>query len=117
MRIKSSPHDVSTSMFLSVFLVLVCFLSAAQDVTTTSPISYEGHRVSSVEIAGRPDLELKALRSLISQPVDATYSQEKVDETVAALKNAGQFQAVELHGITKAAVPRVLFDLQPSLTV
>ena len=113
-RIKTSPHVIGTSILLLVVRLLTLFsVSAAQEVAPA--ISYEGQRVSSVEIAGRPDLDLRPLRSLISQPVNAPYSQEKVNETVAALKNAGRFRAVELQVTPEAAGLRLMFVLQPAL--
>jgi outer membrane protein insertion porin family len=113
---NTAPRGLGTSIPLRVFSLLA-LLSAcgAQELTPASPISYEGQRVSSVEIAGRPDLDLKPLQSLISQPVDTPFSQEKVDETVIALKNAGQFQAVELQVTPEAAGLRLMFVLQPAL--
>lgn len=113
---NTARHVIGTSFLMSVFLMLLPFSTfAVQDVGPASVISYEGLRVSSTEIAGRPDLDLKPLRSLIAQPVNAPYSQEKVDETVSALRNAGQFQKVEVQVTPEAGGLRVMFVLQPAL--
>ncbi len=109
-----SPYVIGTSAFLSIFLFLVS-ASGAQEVEPTSGISYEGRLVSSIEIAGRPDLDFKALQSLISQEVNAPYSQKKVNESVTSLKNTGPFQAVELQVTPEAAGLRLMFVLQPAL--
>jgi outer membrane protein assembly factor BamA len=78
-------------------------------------VSYEGQRVSTVEIAGRPDLDAEALQSLIHQPANAPYSQKRVEETIDALKNAGVFQAVELQVTPGTGGLRLMFVLQPAL--
>ena len=113
---KTAPHVIGTSIFMWVVLLLALFsVSAAQEVAPATAISYEGRTVSSVEIAGRLDLDLRLLRSLIAQPVNAPYSQEKVNETVATLKSIGQFQAVELQVSPEAAGLRLMFVVQPAL--
>ena len=76
--------------------------SLAADRSYDSGISYEGQRVSSVQLAGQPDGAPRRLRALIAQPDNAPYSQAKVDETVAALKKAGGFKDVEVE-VTPAA--------------
>src|SRR5437899_2033914 len=77
------PHVMGTSIFIWVVLLALFSVARAQEITPGPAVSYEGRSVSSVEIAGRPDLDLRLLQSLIAQPVNTPYSQEKVDETVA----------------------------------
>jgi outer membrane protein assembly factor BamA len=98
--------------YLCVFVLALRLLPAQQ--LTPSTISYEGQNVSSVDIAGRPDLNLRQLRQLIAQPVDKPYSKEKVDATIAALKQAGQFKDVQLEVRPQANGLQVLFVLQPA---
>ncbi|HEY6307836.1 MAG TPA: POTRA domain-containing protein [Candidatus Angelobacter sp.] len=76
---------------------------------------YEGQAVSTVDVAGRPDLDLTPLRALISQPANAPYSQAKVDSSAAALRSTARFQAVEVQVTPEAAGLRVVFVLQPAL--
>jgi outer membrane protein insertion porin family len=98
--------------YLCVFVLALRLLPAQQ--LTPSTISYEGQNVSSVDVAGRPDLNLRQLRQLIAQPVDKPYSKEKVDATIAALKQAGQFKDVQLEVRPQANGLQVLFVLQPA---
>jgi outer membrane protein insertion porin family len=106
--------NLATSAVLSVFVLCAAFApSAAQELAPAN--FYEGQHIASVEIAGRPDLDLTPLESLIVQPTNAPYSQEKVDETMVALKNAGKFQEVEVQVTPDAAGLRLLFVLQPAL--
>ncbi len=97
---------------ICVFVLALQLLPAQQ--LKPSTISYEGQNVSSVDIAGRPDLNVRQLRQVIAQPVGAPYSQEKVDATIAALKQAGQFKDVQLEVRPQADGLQVLFVLQPA---
>jgi outer membrane protein assembly factor BamA len=77
-------------------------------------ISYEGQRVTSVEIAGRPDLELSTMQPLIEQPINAPYEQQKVDATADNLKTASMSQEVDVQILPERNGLRVLFVLQPA---
>ncbi len=68
---------------------VVTVLHSQQIEATQGAVSYEGQQVSSVLLAGQPDGNPRKLRALIAQPINAPYAQVKVDETVAALQNAG----------------------------
>src|SRR5579864_7766010 len=87
---------------LAVVAVLAGFtfvkpvLYSQQIEATTAIVSYEGQKVSSVQLAGQPDGNIKKLRALITQAVNAPYQQAKVDESATALKDAGQFKDVEV---------------------
>lgn len=103
--------------FCSV-LSVVCFRDnarAQQGPAAGGPsISYGGQPVSSVELAGRPGLNLRTLQPLIAQKEGAPYSQQAIDETVAALKKTGQFEDVKPEVMPEANGLRVLFVLQPA---
>ncbi|HZD93812.1 MAG TPA: POTRA domain-containing protein, partial [Candidatus Sulfotelmatobacter sp.] len=81
---------------------------------TTSAISYEGQKVSSVQLAGQPDGNLKKLRLLIAQPINAPFEQAKIDQTVAALKQQGHFDKVEVQVSPAVDGLRVIFVLEPA---
>ena len=68
-------------------------LQSQQIETATTTVSYEGQRVASVQLAGQPDGNPRGLRAMIAQPINAPYTQAKVDETVAALKIWGATQS------------------------
>ncbi len=86
----------------------------AQEIQQTSTISYEGQKVSSVQLAGMPDGNARQLRKLITQPINAPYSQAKIDETVAALKQQGHFEKVEVQTAPAVDGLHVMFVLQPA---
>ncbi len=77
-------------------------------------ISYEGQRVASVEIAGKPDANLRELKPLITQPINNPYSQEKVDATISALKKAGASDDIDVNITPEANGLGLQFVLQPA---
>jgi outer membrane protein assembly factor BamA len=102
---------------LAAALLAVTLLAAvvySQDTQPTAEVSYEGQKVSSVQIAGQPDGNLKKLRSLIAQPINAPYAQANIDRTVEALKQAGNFDKIEVQVEPSAEGLHVIFVLQPA---
>ncbi len=77
--------------------------------------SYEGQRVTTVELAGQPDLDTSKLKPLLQQRDGEPFSQEKVDASIAALKKTGRFQDVTLEVRPDANGVRVLMILQPAI--
>ena len=76
--------------------------------------SYEGQNVTSVELAGRPNLDTEQLLPLLAQQRNQPFSEAKVDQSIAALKRTGRFDDVELAVLPEADGVRVLFVLQPA---
>ena len=109
-------------MVVAVAVGFACLSSALHsqqpavgpEIEATTAISYQGQRVSSVLVAGQPDGNLKRLRDLIAQPVDAPYDQAKVDATVAGLTKEGHFQSVEVQVTPAAEGLHVMFVLNPA---
>lgn len=111
------PH-LCVSILLSAALVLL--LKVATDAQENpagaeASISYEGQKVASVELAGRPGMNLRLMNPLIQQKINAPYRQQEIDATVAALKKSGKFQDVTVEVLPEANGLRVLFVLQPAL--
>jgi outer membrane protein insertion porin family len=77
--------------------------------------SYEGQTVTSVEIAGRPDLKASEFDSQLLQKSDQPFAKQKVDGTVVALKSTGRFQNVEVQVEPEAKGLRILFVLEPAI--
>lgn len=105
-------HLLCTAFLL---LAAISALKANAQQANAPTISYEGQQVSSVELAGRPDLDTRQLKHLIVQPEGAPYLQEEIDQSIAALKAAGEFTAVQTEVTPQANGLQVLFILQPAL--
>ncbi len=77
--------------------------------------AYVGQKVSSIEVAGRPDLDDHDYQSLFAQQAGQPFDGEKVKQSVAALKATGKFQDVQLSIIPDIEGVRVLLIVQPGL--
>jgi outer membrane protein insertion porin family len=77
--------------------------------------SYEGQPAVSVEIGGRPDLNQQELLPLLMQKQGEPFSQAKIDQSIAALKDSGKVKEVELEIRPQANGVRVLLVCQPAV--
>ena len=123
-----APPHRRTSRFRSSLLCLILLNSLVgrlparqipQD-THTPPAeqvlaSYEGQTVTSVEIAGRPDLKTAQFESDFAQKASQPFDKQKIDLSVAALKSAGHFQNVRIEVEPDANGLRLLFVLEPAV--
>src|SRR6185437_13917609 len=75
--------------------------------------SYDGQNVTSIEIAGQPNLDAKDLLPLLTLKTKEPFSEEKAEESIAAIKKAGRFHDVQLDIRPETNGVRVLFVLQP----
>ena len=117
-RISASPA------FLFCFLILIVHgmpLDGQTPQDSQTPpadqilASYEGQAVTSVDIAGRPDLSTSQFESELVQKSGEPFAKQKVDATVAALKSAGQFENVRVQVEPVSNGLRVLFVVEPAV--
>lgn len=114
---KNSRRWIGTSIIVAVAAGLTLLspkLHSQQQVEATAAVSYEGQRVSSVQLAGQPDGNPRKLQEMIAQPINAPYSQAKVDETAAALTKGGAAKNVEVQVTPAPEGLHVLFVLKPA---
>ncbi len=114
---KNFQRWIGTSILVAVAAGLASLspkLHSQQVQAETAAISYEGQRVSSVQLAGQPDGNPRKLRALITQPINAPYAQAKVDETAAALAKTGGVKDVEVQVTPAPEGLHVLFVLKPA---
>src|ERR1700735_3518787 len=77
--------------------------------------SYEGQKVTAVEIAGRPNLDTSKLLPLMQQHAGEPFSRDKIDQSITALKSAGNFSEVQLQIEPEADGVRVLLIAEPAV--
>jgi outer membrane protein assembly factor BamA len=77
--------------------------------------SYDGQTVTSIEIAGQPDLNTAQFESSFAQKAGEPFSKEKVKQTAAALKAQGKFKDVRIQVEPSAKGIRVLLVLEPAV--
>jgi outer membrane protein insertion porin family len=99
--------------------MIAAFTSAAtlhaQQIQAVAPtVSYERQKISSVQLAGQPDDNVRRLRPLIAAMNNAQYSQTQVDQAAAELRKAGPFDNVEVQVAPAAEGLHVIFILEPA---
>ena len=77
--------------------------------------SYEGQNVSSVELAGHPEMDMGPFLPLLVQKQDEKFSQAKINATVEAIQSTHRFDAVQVQVRPEPAGIRVLFILEPAV--
>ena len=78
--------------------------------------SYEGQTVASIGIAGQPALQTSQFDEEFKQKAGEPFSKDKVNQTAAALKAAGngKFTDVRIHVTAEANGVHVQFVLEPA---
>jgi len=76
---------------------------------------YEGQKVSSVQVAGQIDVNAEKYAAQFVQPYGQPFSQEKVQQTAAAIKKAGKFSEVRIDVNPEAEGVRVIYVVEPSV--
>ncbi len=74
-----------------------------------------GQQISSIELAGRPDLNEAQLLPLLEQHAGEPFDLAKSRRTVDAIKATGKFEDVQLSVIPDLEGVRVMFVLQPAM--
>ncbi|HET6208044.1 MAG TPA: POTRA domain-containing protein [Terracidiphilus sp.] len=77
--------------------------------------SYEGQNVTSIELAGQPDLDPSAFASAYDQQVNHPFSQEKIQQAAATIKAHGKFDDVRVEVDPAAEGVRVTLILEPAM--
>jgi outer membrane protein insertion porin family len=126
MTAQSKGRTITKSLWFATVLILYSGL-AAQTTSQPSALpktappaqailsSYEGQNVTAIEIAGRPSLDTSKLLLLLPQHAGEPFSKEKVDESIAVLKKAGNFDEVQLQVEPEANGARVLLIVEPAV--
>ncbi len=123
-RFRKAARAGRLMLYFSILAGASCTAVAlgAQSVANTGTASadqflssYEGQTVSAVQIAGRPeDITAKYSRELV-QKAGEPFSKEKVNQSAAALKAAGNFEQVQVQVIAEPNGVRVVFVVEPAI--
>jgi outer membrane protein insertion porin family len=94
--------------------------STSQNSEATAPseqilTSYEGQNVSSIEIAGRPDITTSQFNAAFVQKVGQPFHKDDVDRTAVALQTKGRFQGVHTQIEPESKGLRILFVVEPAV--
>jgi outer membrane protein insertion porin family len=89
----------------------------AQESASDVGASYEGEKVSSVDLVADPHIDIEPLRSLVAQKAGESYSQSKVQSSIAALQNTKRFTKVRTTVNPEPRGLRLTFILEPAYYV
>ena len=98
-------------------LLLLCGPLANAQGAAPGVSSYAGQNVSSVEIAGRPDVSFNSVEHLIAVEPNKPLTQQQVDASVAALKQQSGIRDVQVDLQPAAQGVQVTFVLGPAMYV
>jgi outer membrane protein insertion porin family len=114
---KMHQRPISAAV-LAGFALLLFFPRLARAQFSSVPLSsYEGQNVSSIEFAGRPDLDTAKYMPMVEQKAGEPFSVEQINNSVAALRASKDFQGVKLELLPEPDGVRVLFVLEPALYI
>lgn len=102
---------------MRLFLTLWCFgvVSVFAQLAPQEPQkAYEGQNVSWVSLVANPHRNLDPLFAVVTQKAGTPYSQQKIDESAAALKKAGNFPEVHVKVVPDINGLRISFLLEPA---
>jgi outer membrane protein assembly factor BamA len=95
--------------------------AAKTSVPKTAPgemlASYEGQNVASIEFAGQPDVDPGRFSSAVDQKIGEPFSQQKVEQTAAAIKSAGKYEGVRVRVDPESNGVRIRFVLEPAVYI
>ena len=80
----------------------------------TSAVSFEGQKVSSVDLVANPHMEVEPYRHLLVQHANDNYSTDRIKKTVTALQQTGAFSSVKVQVTPATNGLRVSFVLEPA---
>src|ERR1700744_4187 len=89
--------------------------SSAADLQQQLLSSYEGQNVTSVELAGQPELNQSQFTSLFTLHAGQPFSLAQAQQTVAALKATGKFEQMRIEADPQPKGVRVLFVPEPAV--
>ncbi len=97
---------------LAIFLILAgCILPSSAQIT------YEGQKVTKVDLVSDPRTDVESFRSLVKQEADQPYSEAAVQNTVVALRKTSRFSKVNVEVKPEENGLRVSFILEPAYYV
>jgi len=102
-----------------VIPILVVFawssFTRSQQTSQSNKVSYEGQKVTAVELVANPKISVESLRPLVQQRAGESYSSSKVADTISALQGTGRFSKIEVDVRSDPGGLQVTFALELAL--
>lgn len=99
---------------IPLIAIVAIATAAAQTKVSNQPPSYEGLKVGSVAVVSNPHLNAEQYRPLITQQAGEPYSNQKIQESIAALEHTQAFSRVDLKVEPEPNGLKLSFVLEPA---
>ena len=96
------------------FFIFATGLASAQLVPQGPQPAYNGQNVSAISLIANPRRDQSPLLAVVTQRAGEPYSQQKIDESAEALRQAGNFPKVDVNVVPDITGLRVSFLLEPA---
>jgi outer membrane protein insertion porin family len=97
-----------------IFLFLFAVEASAQLAVQGPQSIYDGQIIGEIDLIGNPHRDMAPFRRLIEQKAGERYSQSRVEASIAALEQTGQFPKVEVNVVPNPLGLRLNFLLEPA---
>ena len=97
-----------------IFLFLFAVEASAQLAVQGPQSIYDGQIIGEIDLIGNPHRDMAPFRRLIEQKAGEPYSQSRVEASIAALEQTGQFPRVEVNVAPNPLGLRLNFLLEPA---
>jgi outer membrane protein insertion porin family len=102
-------------LFLFFARILLTPIAGGAQVFATGPQStYEGQPVSAIDLIANPHREVESFRAFVTQQVGEPYSQAKIEASISALQERGNFEKVTVNLVPDISGLRLNFILEPA---
>jgi outer membrane protein insertion porin family len=102
------------AVFLQIFFFLVAAVAGAQESASGIGASYEGEKVSSVDLVANPHLDVSQFQQLVRLKSGQAYSQSEAQASITALEQTHRFTKVTANITPEPQGLRVAFILEPA---
>jgi outer membrane protein insertion porin family len=86
-----------------------------EQVSSSNKVSYEGQKVTAVDLIVSPKISIESLQPLVQQKTGEPYSSAKVDGSISAFQKTGHFTKVAVEVKPGSGGLHVTFILEPVL--
>ena len=120
LRVRPLRFRVAKWLRISALAFLAFSPAAGTFAQQTQPTSYagfDGQKISDVEIAAGPEVDVDAMRKLVELEAGKPFSTQSMGRSVEALRQTHTFSEVQVSLEPEQAGLRVLFILQPAFYV
>jgi outer membrane protein assembly factor BamA len=101
-------------VLLFCLLLLTANAVCAQQLSSQATVAYQGETVDSIDVVTNPHVDIEPLRAMVAQKAGQPFSQQKVQDTIAAFEKTQRFEKVRVLVTPEPKGLRLTFVLDPA---